>query len=150
MNAKAKALAVEASWSMNEFEIMRGFFDSDVDRGPESRNMNIARILYSLSIDEDDDAAKLILDARTEIARSMTDANTTSLQACHDSILHLHALHDIESQYARYKLSDERIEDNDLDRQNLLDENRLSIIGPNTSDKLFLLGIRRAVLQIRR
>lgn len=80
---------------------------------------------------------------RLSIAKSLTVNSATSLQSCHDSILRLHALTEMESignagtqgYNSHSEISDA------LSR-------RLDVLGGYLSDKQYLLGLRRATMEL--
>ena len=80
---------------------------------------------------------------RLDVAKSLTNSSASSLQSCHDSILRLHALEEMESisntgdagetVYSGVRSSLER---------------RLDILGGCLADKQYLLGLRRALMEL--
>lgn len=86
---------------------------------------------------------KIIEQLRYSVARSLTSNSIASLQSCHDSALQLHALTEIES-IANIG-SDEGV-----DRSNILEvlDRRLDVLGGYLSDKQYLLGVRRATMEL--
>jgi serine/threonine-protein kinase ATR len=82
---------------------------------------------------------------RESLARSLSPSSTTSLQACHDTLVKLHALYEIEIISG---LSPQGKGDRTVILENL--NRRLDIIGAYTSDKQYLLGLRRATMSLSR
>jgi serine/threonine-protein kinase ATR len=80
---------------------------------------------------------------RLSVSKSLTANSVTSLQSCHDSILKLHALTEIETvAFDACKNLEER---SDL-RESL--DRRLDVLGGYISDKQYLLGLRRAAMEL--
>lgn len=85
---------------------------------------------------------KVIDGLRLGIAKSLTVNSVTSLQSCHDSILKLHALTEMES------ICNVGIQSNSCsDVCDALDR-RLDVLGGYLSDKQYLLGLRRATMEL--
>lgn len=107
-------------------------------------NIGIGRALLALARNEKETFTQIVGDVRRRTARSLSATNTASLQACHNVLLRLHALTEIEA------IGDARKHDGSLDKSALavsLDQ-RLDLLGAFNSDKQFLLGIRRAVMRL--
>ena len=74
----------------------------------------------------------------------MTSASTTSLATAHPLTIKLHALYEIEQIGAVRTAS--FTADELVDRMN----KRLDLLGAFTADKQYLLGVRRAAMQLSR
>lgn len=80
---------------------------------------------------------------RGNLAKSLSSSNTNSLQACHDTLVKLHALYEIEAiSGVMTSIAPER----EVILENL--DRRLDVIGAYTSDKQYLLGVRRATMLV--
>lgn len=79
---------------------------------------------------------------RLGIAKSLTVNSVTSLQSCHDSILKLHALTEMESIC--------NVGTQSISRSDICDAlgRRLDVLGGYLSDKQYLLGLRRATMEL--
>jgi len=99
--------------------------------------------LLALRKKEKDEFTKTIAALREGVARGLSPTVTSSLQACHDQLLKLHVLYEIE---AISGISDNATADRDAILGNL--DRRLDVLGAYTSDKQYLLGIRRATMQL--
>ena len=75
--------------------------------------------------------------------RGLSATNTTSLQGCHDSLLKFHALTEIEMIGGAVKMDNNKR----LSLLSLMDQ-RLDVLGPFVADKQYLLGLRRAAMQL--
>lgn len=106
-------------------------------------DIGVADILVHLQKRDTKKASELTDTLRSSVARSLSAVNTSSMQACHDSLLKLHCLHEIRS------LSDVLTGDAELvDYSKLMAtlDSRLAVVGSYISDKQYVLGIRRAVM----
>ena len=108
-------------------------------------NLGVGQALLALRRKNKEEFATTIAAIREGIGRGLSPATTASLQACHDYLLKLHVLYEVEtiSGLGESKLSS---------RESILPvlDRRLDVLGAYTSDKQYLLGIRRAALQISR
>ena len=80
---------------------------------------------------------------RLGIAKSLTVNSVNSLQSCHDSILKLHALTEMES----IGTPGSQEYGSGSDGCDALDR-RLDVLGGYLSDKQYLLGLRRATMEL--
>jgi serine/threonine-protein kinase ATR len=86
---------------------------------------------------------EIINDLRLTVAKSLTTNSVTSLQSCHDSILKLHALAEVES-----IACSGNDEGHSRSRTRGVLASRLDILGGYISDKQYLLGLRRAIMEL--
>lgn len=85
----------------------------------------------------------IIAALRGTLSKGLSPSNTNSLQACHDTLVKLHALYEIEaiSGVMTTTTPEREVIIENLDR-------RLDVIGAYTSDKQYLLGVRRATMLV--
>lgn len=104
-------------------------------------NVEMGRILLALQNDETS-FAPAVQALRKNIAGKLTASSTNSLKSCHDLLLQLHALYEVELLSGNSRSHSTDVDDiiETLDR-------RLDIVGAYTADKQWLLGLRRAVMQ---
>ena len=105
-------------------------------------NIGIGKALLALS-DADFGGFNVVMSQLRHInARSLSATNTTSLQICHSTMLRFHAITEVEA--ISGVLSDE------LEKTALLSsfDKRLDVLGTFLSDKQYLLGLRRATMQL--
>lgn len=106
-------------------------------------NVGIGRALLALSEDNISQFSIVLDQLRRNTARGLSATNTTSLQGCHDSLLKFHALAEIEMiGCAGYMNKNKK-----SSLMSLMDQ-RLDVLGPFVSDKQYLLGLRRAAMQL--
>ncbi|KAL9566383.1 hypothetical protein ACKAV7_009298 [Fusarium commune] len=143
---KIMPYAVEAAWVTGRWESLTKFTKRFRGDPIEDFNISIATLFEKLRAkDKPEELIKIMKDIRVKISSSMNAASTSSLQACHDLLLKSHVLTDVEIIIGT-KAGDE------VARQKTaaLLERRLEIIGAYMNDKQYLLGIRRATMELTR
>ena len=107
-------------------------------------NIGVAATLLALHEKNYDEFNGWLAKLRKDAARGLSTTIISSLQTCHDSMLKFHVLSEIET------IS--RIEQASSARATLAESlrQRLDVLGAFSSDKQYLLGIRRAMMQILR
>lgn len=106
-------------------------------------NLGIGKALLALRHKQGQDFMEIIENLRATIARGLSPTATASLHASHDHLVKLHTLYELEaiSGMASYPSPDREVVLDNLDR-------RLDILGAYTSDKQYLLGVRRAAMEL--
>ncbi|UPX14348.1 Non-specific serine/threonine protein kinase [Ascochyta rabiei] len=138
--------AAEAAWSAGKWTQLERILGASADHfngAATDFNVGVGRALLAL-YRKDEAEFKIITAAlRGSLAKGLSPSNTNSLQACHDTLVKLHALYEIEaiSGVGTPATSEREIILENLDR-------RLDVIGAYTSDKQYLLGIRRATMLV--
>lgn len=138
--------ACEASWVTGKWEKLDEYVGRASKASGGSFNVEVGRALLALARKEKEAFVQIVDEVRRKTVKSLSPANTASLQACHDVLLKLHALTEIEA------ISAEEKHDDSTDKSALVVslEQRLDLLGAFNSDKQFLLGLRRAVMQSSR
>lgn len=144
--------AVEASWITGRWENLEDYLSLCAKQEAGDFNVGIGSALYALKQrKESKDLARaeysqaftrIINDLRLNVARSLTTNSVTSLQSCHDDMLRLHALADVEA-----------IADAGAAKPSYVDlasalNRRLDVLGGYIADKQYLLGLRRAAMEL--
>jgi serine/threonine-protein kinase ATR len=135
--------AVEASWVTGKWDKLDECLKMCSDQITGDFNIGIGSALCALHQGRNGLFKKIVGDLRRNIAKSFTTNSIASLQACHDSVLKLHVLTEVESiadiNSAGYN-----------NRASLLEalDRRLGILGGYLSDKQYLLGLRRATMEL--
>ncbi|KAF2115782.1 hypothetical protein BDV96DRAFT_599348 [Lophiotrema nucula] len=137
--------AAEAAWSTGKWDQLERILSST---DPQSQshvefNVGVGRTLLALRQKHTDEFRRIIETLRESVAQGLSPSGTASLHACHDSLVKLHALYELE---AISGLSTDTNSNRDVVLENL--DRRLDILGAYTSDKQYLLGIRRATMQL--
>lgn len=85
----------------------------------------------------------IVSELRRNIAKGFTTNSVASLQSCHESLLKLHILSEIE-------LIADMSSAGYTNRASVLEtlDRRLNILGGCVSDKQYILGIRRAAMEL--
>lgn len=135
--------AAEAAWSVGKWEKLERLLGSCCDTLPAFMHFNVGlgRALLALRHQNTAEFHMIIGNLRQSLAKSMSPSVTASLQACHDHLVKLHALYEIETISG---MSTRVAHERETILQNL--DLRLDIIGAYTSDKQYLLGLRRAAM----
>ena len=138
--------ACEASWVTGKWEKLDRYVGRASKTSAGSFNVEVGRALLALARKEKEAFIQIVDEVRRKTAKSLSPANTASLQACHNVLLKLHALTEIEA------ISAEEKHDDSTGKSALVVslEQRLDLLGAFNSDKQFLLGLRRAVMQSSR
>jgi len=143
--SKLLPFATEASWETGRWDMLEKYVSiAPVEIGGNF-NVNIGRTLLALLKKDYKTFDGTIESLRENIAGSLSADTTSSLAVCHDSMLRLHVLTELEM-IAQASREDEpkRVEIlESLDR-------RLEVIGAYLNDKQYLLGLRRATMQLCR
>lgn len=142
--------AVEAAWSAGKWEQLDKLlrFSSTTDSASFlDFNVGIGCALLALHRKDGKEFKRLIASLRETLAKGLSPSTTASIQACHDYLVKLHALYEIEA-ISGVSSEKEQIEDREIILENL--DRRLDILGAYTSDKQYLLGIRRATMSLSR
>jgi len=146
-NDRLLSLMSEAAWSvpnklltmqdiLHEYELTN---DTSFDF-----NIGIGKLLIDCPADASERKTSGILrDLRLSIGKSLSIAATTSLHSCHDQMMKLHALYEIDILSRQQALNDK-----EKNAMHISLSRRLDIIGAYLPDKQYLLGIRRAVMDI--
>ncbi|PFH56755.1 hypothetical protein XA68_16038 [Ophiocordyceps unilateralis] len=145
-NNKVMPFAVEAAWVTGRWESLAKFtsrFHGDV---VQDFNMSIATLFDGLHKKcSSEFFSKTVGSVREKIASEMTASATMSLQAAHELLLRCHVLTDLEIIVSRKPRDDEERRTT----MALLD-GRLDVIGAYFNDKQYLLGVRRAAMELAR
>lgn len=138
--------AVEASWATGRWETLEKYLQlSNADDASEIFNLGVGQALMYLKGGDVERFREYIQMIREKVAGSMTYSATSSLRACHDAMLRCHVLSELEMIVnARHEKEDEQ--------QALLRtlDRRLEVLGAYVSDKQYLLGLRRAAMDLMR
>ncbi|KAL9021748.1 MAG: hypothetical protein Q9185_001112 [Variospora sp. 1 TL-2023] len=137
--------ACEASWVTAKWNKLADYVSQASEALRGNFSIEVGRALLALAKDEKDDFTHILDDMRRRTVKSLSTTNTASLQACHDILLKLHALTEIETIGGVCRHGS-------LDKPSLLAslDRRLELLGAFSSEKQYLLGLRRAAMQLSR
>lgn len=141
---KLLPFAVEAAWITGKWEKLHDYLQICSPQGTGEFNIGVGSAFNAFRHGHRGEFEEIVNDLRLHVAKSLTANSATSLQSCHDSILKLHALAEVES------IADDQIEENVV-RSELCSalDRRLNALGGHISDKQYLLGLRRAAMALR-
>lgn len=148
LSTNALPFAAEAAWSAGKWaHLERTLGSSSIPQGTTllDFNVGIGHALLSLRRKNGSEFKNIVASLRDALAAGLSPSATASLQACHDHLVKLHALYEIE---AISGMDPTKPSDRDVILENL--DRRLDIIGAYTSDKQYLLGLRRAAMSLSR
>lgn len=138
--------AVEATWITSNWGKLNEYLQQLSQLGRGEFNIEIGLALNAFRHGKYTEFWEHMEALRLSVAKSLTANSVVSLQSCHDSILKLHTLHEVES-IARAKIKDCGSSDSRSKLPDILDR-RLDILGGYISDKQYLLGLRRATMEL--
>ena len=142
-NTLSLPFAAEASWITGKWDKLKQCLSRTTEASEGDFNVGVARALLALSEDKFDSFSKIVDTLRQDAAKGLSATNTASLQACHDSMLKFHVLTEMELISGMQNADQER--KSGLRTTLSL---RLDILGPFLSDKQYILGLRRAVMEL--
>lgn len=135
--------AVEASWITGRWDKLNGYLELCARQGAGDFSVGIGSALLTLRQGNPESFTEIINGLRLNVAKSLTANSVTSLQSCHDDMLRLHALADVES-IANAGIGSSH---SSSDLLRALDR-RLDVLGGYLADKQYLLGLRRATMEL--
>lgn len=143
---KIAPFAVEASWATNRWKTLekyvRLYNAGDVS---EAFDLGIGQALLSLKEGDIPKFKEHVKMLREKVAGSMTYPTTSSLRACHDAMLRCHVLSDLEM------IVDRPVTEDGTQQPILIAlDRRLEVLGAYVGDKQYLLGVRRAAMELMR
>ncbi|KAF7586889.1 serine/threonine-protein kinase M1 [Aspergillus hancockii] len=145
--SKFLPFAIEASWVAGKWEKLHSYLELCSQQGTGDFNIGVGSALDAIRQGKRNEFKDIISSLRLGVAKSFNTNSVTSLQSCHDSILKLHALAEMES-IAGSNSGSAQKETRSENRDTL--NRRLDILGGHISDKQYLLGLRRAMMELTR
>jgi serine/threonine-protein kinase ATR len=131
---------------------LKGYLELCAEQGTGDFNVGIGSALCTLQerhnnndallAEKSETFTKTINQLRLNVARSLTANSVTSLQSCHDDMLRLHALADVEA------IANARTEKPSYSDLSAALKRRLDVLGGYIAEKQYLLGIRRAAMEL--
>lgn len=143
---KVAPFAVEASWATGRWQTLEKYLRlhsaGDVS---EVFNLGVGQALLCLRDGKVDKFREHVQMLRDKVAGSLTYTATSSLRASHDAMLKCHVLTDLE-----IIVSHSDRGNGDRHETLVTLDRRLEVLGAYVSDKQYLLGIRRAAMELMR
>lgn len=137
--------AAEACCFTSKWDHLKSYLDKSSESLSGDFNVGIGTALLTLYEGHNERFLEVLQVLRDNMAGSLTKSNTMSIQACHDIMLRLHAVTEVEmlSGVAPGQMPDKSELMSSL---NL----RLDLMGAFLPDKQYLLCLRRAAMQLSR
>lgn len=136
--------ATEASWATGRWQTLEKYTSMATKDTGEDFNVSVGSALLALYRKDTAEFTSTINSVREQIASSMSMASSLSIGACHDTMLKFHVLSELEMIAGT--------DSPEVDHGKIIESlnKRLAILGAYLNDKQYLLGIRRAALQLSR
>jgi serine/threonine-protein kinase ATR len=143
---KIMPFAVEAAWVTRRWESLSKFLRQYGGDPSQDFNIAVAGLFESVRKQAPpQEVAAALQSMREKVASALNTSSTASLQAAHDLMLKCHAVADLEL------ILEARTGDEEAHKEVIsLLEGRLDIIGAYFNDKQYLLGLRRAAMELLR
>ena len=135
--------AAEAAWNTDQWATLENIVTQAKNSQINSFNVRVAAVLIALFHGNKPGFLDELDSLRRDEARTFSATNTLTLQACHETLLRLHVLAEIEMISGFGRLS--QVEKAKL--INCLDQ-RLATVGAFLGHKQYILGLRRASLRL--
>lgn len=143
---KIMPFAVEAAWVTSRWESLGKFTNRFNGSMMQDFNISIGTLFESLRSQWDPDQfTQSVAEIRENIAATMNASATASLQAAHEQLLKCHVLTDLE-----FIVGSNPKDDVEHRKTMEVLDGRLNVIGAYFNDKQYLLGIRRAAMELTR
>ena len=145
VTSKTLPFAVEAAWSTGKWDQLERILTEPSGQLAASSvdfNVGIGKALIALRYGKANIFKQTVDELRVTMANGLSASITASLHNSHDHLVKLHTLYELEAISG--------LSNNMPDRDSLFEnlERRLDLLGAYTSDKQYLLGIRRAVMRL--
>ncbi|KMU90524.1 kinase rad3 [Coccidioides immitis H538.4] len=139
---KMLPFAVEASWVTSKWDRLETYLAQRPKHGVGDFTIGVGSALAAIRA-RDQSFKNKINELRLNVAKGLTSNSVSSFQASHDSISKLHVL-------AEMELLTNMESESSPSRETLFDtlDRRLAILGGCISDKQYILGLRRAIMEL--
>jgi serine/threonine-protein kinase ATR len=136
--------ATEAAWLTGKWDVLDRLLKSKSGDASQDFDVGIGKALLALRTTDMKSFESRISTLRTNVMRNFSSATTTSLASAHGHSLKLHALYEVAAIGGLGSVQ--------IDRSSLFEtlDRRLELLGALTDDKQYLLGLRRAAMQLSR
>ncbi|KAI1919319.1 serine/threonine-protein kinase M1 [Ophidiomyces ophidiicola] len=140
---KLLSFAVEASWVTSKWDRLERYLSQRSDNGAGDFTIGLGLVLTSIRSKNTDVFKAKINELRIGITKGLTSNSVSSFQASHDNSVKLHILEEVEMLASLSTISQQA-------QQGLRDtlDRRLALLGGCISDKQYILGLRRAIMEL--
>lgn len=134
--------ATEAAWLTGKWDVLERLLKSKLGNTSQDFDVGVGKALLALRATDTQSFESAISTLRTNVMRNLSAATTASLASAHDYSLKLHALYEVAAIGGLGNVQ--------VDRSILFEtlDRRLELLGALTDDKQYLLGLRRAAMQL--
>jgi len=148
--SKLLPYATEASWATGRWSALEKYILMASEQTGEDFNVSIGTALLALHKKDTNGFASIVQSLRQRISRSLSASTTSSLGSFHDPMLKFHVLTELEMIAGTGTANNSKTVDMNNSRQQVLEslDRRLETLGAYLNDKQYLLGIRRAAMQL--
>lgn len=136
--------SVEASWLAGNWRSLDKYL-SMTSENARGYDINLGRALHALQKQDMDQFRANLVIAREEVIGMMTETATGSVRQCHDLLVKLHGL--AELQEITTNLDTAGYKESKLLKYM---QSRLDVMGSYSRDKQYILALRRAVFALSR
>ncbi|RKF54549.1 Protein kinase rad3 [Golovinomyces cichoracearum] len=134
--------ATESSWVTSRWDTLEKYINISKKSAAEDFNISIGRILLTLKKKELEQFRVNVKEIREQISQSLSTATTSSFSTFHDTMLKLHVLTELEM------ISGTENKSSNIGNILRSLNDRIEVLGAYLNDKQYLLGIRRAAMQL--
>lgn len=137
------SITSEAAWTTRNIDALTMMLEKTGSYESSDFNINLGTAMIAASKHNMPAFIDIIRQTRIGIAKTMSQSATTSLQACHDQLVKLHALYDVET----VACAPDSKGPQNITIEQLMND-RLNVLGSLISEKQYLLAIRRATMLV--
>jgi serine/threonine-protein kinase ATR len=130
---------VEACWMTENFDELRKKLELEPHGPKPDFNIGVGQFLLHTRATPTGPVVDQIVGLRRSIAEGLSMASTSSLQTCHDELVKLHVLYELEAMACADAVGTQQQLLRNFDR-------RLNAVGAYIQDKQYILGVRRAMM----
>lgn len=138
LKIEIQRLAMEAQWMSGEIDGSAKLVSKDNDLISDDISYRIGRMLAASASGDVQMLADQLSVARVNIAQSVSEATTSSIQASHATLKKLHALYELEALCSR--------DDATIAGFRSRADKRLAVLGSYNDDKQYMLSLRAAAM----
>jgi serine/threonine-protein kinase ATR len=135
--------ATEAAWMTGRWDTLEELLHNDQAKKSQDFNVGLSKALLAIRHQDTEGFRSVITNLRRSLSSTFKPSITSSMSNAHNHLLKLHVLYELE---ALSGLSDE----SNASKLLHVFPGRLDVIGSYTDDKLYVLGVRRAVMELSR
>jgi serine/threonine-protein kinase ATR len=138
----ALPFAAEASWITGKWDVLQRLIEIEPATNSQDFNVGLGKAFLAVRRNDPEEFGSIISGLRASVSQGLSPSSTSSLSNAHTQLIRLHALYEMEilSPFAKQPSYDRNVP--------TTLNCRLDILGSLTDDKQYILGIRRAALDL--